>query len=187
MANTKLEIIKVATQFVMKKGFNAMSYADISKKLNVKNAAIHYHFPSKEDLGVAMMKQQQENVAKLIKQLNEHQTTEEEQLLALVEIYVDLNRSGMICPIGSMGSDILTLPKKVQKEVINDYDQVIEWLTTILENGRKKKKFRFDGNAKIKAFMIFNNLISGVLVARFTKVVPFKESIDQMMAELQNK
>ncbi len=163
-----------------------MSYADISKKLNIKNAAIHYYFPSKEDLGVAMLKQQQESIAALIKRLNETSTSEEGQLRALIDIYGDINRGGMICPIGSMGSDIMTLPKKVQKEVVIDYEQVIAWLTTILENGRKKKKFKFEGNASIKAFSIFNNLMAGVLVTRLTKTVSFQESIDLMMSELLN-
>ena len=48
--NTKRSIMDLAESFLQEKGFNGFSYAHIAKKLDVKNAAIHYHFPSKEAL-----------------------------------------------------------------------------------------------------------------------------------------
>lgn len=187
MPSTRDEIIEVATQLVMKKGFNAMSYTDISNKLNIKNAAIHYYFPTKEDLGKQLMINQQENVKALILDLNERKISELDQLKSLIDIYSGILDGQMICPIGSMGSDILTLPESIKLEVIKDYEQVLNWLTEILESGRKKEVFNFSGEAKTKAFVIFNSLISGVLVARITNSVSFKKAIDQVILELISK
>src|ERR671924_812754 len=53
--NTKRAIMDLAETFIQEKGFNGFSYAHIAKELNVKNAAIHYHFPSKEDLAGAVI------------------------------------------------------------------------------------------------------------------------------------
>ena len=44
------EILDSAQELIQKKGINGMSYADISKKVNIKKASIHHHFPTKEDL-----------------------------------------------------------------------------------------------------------------------------------------
>ncbi|MDR3047168.1 MAG: TetR/AcrR family transcriptional regulator, partial [Bacteroidales bacterium] len=52
MNDTRSEIISIANELIKSIGYNAFSYADISKKLNIKNAAIHYYFPAKADLGV---------------------------------------------------------------------------------------------------------------------------------------
>ncbi|MGE5775442.1 MAG: TetR/AcrR family transcriptional regulator, partial [Chloroflexota bacterium] len=53
--NTKRAIMDLAEAFIQDKGFNGFSYAHISTELGVKNAAIHYHFPSKEALVCAVI------------------------------------------------------------------------------------------------------------------------------------
>jgi TetR/AcrR family transcriptional repressor of nem operon len=45
----------LAESFLQDKGFNGFSYAHIAAELGVKNAAIHYHFPSKEELICAVI------------------------------------------------------------------------------------------------------------------------------------
>ena len=52
MNDTRNEIIRLGSELIRSIGYNSFSYADISKALNIKNAAIHYYFPSKSDLGV---------------------------------------------------------------------------------------------------------------------------------------
>ncbi|MCB9111119.1 MAG: TetR/AcrR family transcriptional regulator [Anaerolineales bacterium] len=58
--NSKRTILNLAESLLQDKGFNGFSYANIASELGVKNAAIHYHFPSKEDLGVAVIKRYRE-------------------------------------------------------------------------------------------------------------------------------
>ena len=53
--NTRDEILKVASHLLQTRGFSAFSYAHIAETLNVKPAAIHYHFPTKTDLGLALI------------------------------------------------------------------------------------------------------------------------------------
>ncbi|MGL6067943.1 MAG: TetR/AcrR family transcriptional regulator, partial [Sediminibacterium sp.] len=48
--DTKQEILSIGRDLLKKVGYNAFSYSDISKQLNIKNAAVHYHYPTKEDL-----------------------------------------------------------------------------------------------------------------------------------------
>ena len=52
MNDTRSEIVRLASELIRSIGYNAFSYTDISQKLHIKNAAIHYYFPSKSDLGV---------------------------------------------------------------------------------------------------------------------------------------
>ena len=51
MNDTRNEIIRIGSELIRSVGYNAFSYADIAKVLNIKNAAIHYYFPTKSDLG----------------------------------------------------------------------------------------------------------------------------------------
>ncbi len=186
MSDTKTEIIRIATSLVLEKGFNAFSYADISKALNIKNAAVHYHFPSKDDLGIAIMKAQQEGLKGLIQGLRNRQASEVEQINVLFDIYVGLFGQKQICALGAMGSDIQTLSPDIQIEVKKDYEQVIDWLMEILDKGREKGLFKFEGESSIKAVIIMNNLISGVIVARFNSFEKshFRKILNQVLAEI---
>ena len=56
MNDTRNEIIRIGSELIRSVGYNAFSYADIAKVLNIKNAAIHYYFPTKSDLGEEIIK-----------------------------------------------------------------------------------------------------------------------------------
>ncbi len=186
MTDTKTQIITIATNLILEKGFNAFSYADISKVLNIKNAAVHYHFPTKEDLGVAVMKMQQENLKNFIETLQKNKVEEIAQLKALFSIYSGLFYEKRICALGSMGSDIQTLSPKIQTEVKKDYEQVLDWVEELLKSGKEKKIFRFDATPRIKAELIMNHLIAGVIVARFneTEKGHFEEILEEALADI---
>src|SRR5258706_12803896 len=51
VADTSQRILDVAERLVQTRGFNGFSYADIADALEVTKASLHYHFPSKADLG----------------------------------------------------------------------------------------------------------------------------------------
>ena len=55
VSNTRDQILNRAAQLLMSRGFNGFSYRDISSHLGVKNAAVHYHFPAKADLALALV------------------------------------------------------------------------------------------------------------------------------------
>ena len=59
LSDTRERIIDKAADLLMRHGYNGFSYRDISTHLGVKNAAVHYHFPSKADLGMALVEEYQ--------------------------------------------------------------------------------------------------------------------------------
>lgn len=53
--NTKERILKYSEQLMLSKGYNGFSFMDIAKIVGIKKASMHYHFPTKEDLAVAIV------------------------------------------------------------------------------------------------------------------------------------
>jgi len=47
--------VDLAEALIQSRGYSAFSYQDISDRLGIRKASIHYHFPSKTDLGVAAL------------------------------------------------------------------------------------------------------------------------------------
>ena len=54
-ADTRSRILDVAERLVQTRGFNGFSYADIAAELQISKASLHYHFPSKAELGEALI------------------------------------------------------------------------------------------------------------------------------------
>jgi TetR/AcrR family transcriptional repressor of nem operon len=52
--NSKLKLIKIAIDQIQRKGYNGFSYADLADEMGFSKAPIHYHFPTKEDLGLSV-------------------------------------------------------------------------------------------------------------------------------------
>src|SRR5437899_2046581 len=50
------KILDTAEALIQTKGFNAFSYKDISEIVGIKTSSIHYYFPTKSDLGQAVVK-----------------------------------------------------------------------------------------------------------------------------------
>ena len=44
----------VAESQVRSGGYHAFSFREISKQIGIKSASVHYHFPTRSDLGVAV-------------------------------------------------------------------------------------------------------------------------------------
>src|SRR6187431_2271070 len=48
-------ILDSAETFIQTRGYNGFSYADVASELGVTKAALHYHFATKGDLGIALL------------------------------------------------------------------------------------------------------------------------------------
>ena len=54
-SETAEQILDLAETLIQTRGYSAFSYQDIADALGIRKASIHYHFPSKADLGVAVI------------------------------------------------------------------------------------------------------------------------------------
>ncbi len=53
----KEELLKVAENKVRKGGYNNFSFREIANEVGIKSASVHYHFPTKADLGAELAHQ----------------------------------------------------------------------------------------------------------------------------------
>lgn len=182
MQDTKERIIELADRLIRTRGFNAFSYKDISDPLEIKNAAVHYYFPSKTDLGIAVINQEIEKLA--INKLYWATFPENEQLQFFFDVFYQRSKQGYICLMGSLSPDYETLPAAMQEKVQHMSEDVLEWVTLCLENGRKKQLFHFEGDAYNRALLVVSNMISSLLLARVTGKEVFEKMSNQLLKDL---
>ncbi|GAA0560352.1 TetR/AcrR family transcriptional regulator [Chitinophaga japonensis] len=183
MADTTREkIIELADRLIRTKGFNAFSYADISAPLAIKNAAIHYHFPSKADLGISVIDHELERFA--AQQRKWAQLPEDEQLKKLSGIFRQRSRQGTICLVGSLTPDYDTLPAPMQQKVQEMCSTLLQWVAQCLEKGRAHGRFDFEGSAEDRALLVMSNLLSSLLFSRALGGNIFGRMSDRMMKDI---
>ncbi len=176
------EIIKLADNLIREKGYNAFSFYDISKTIGIKTASIHYHFPYKSDLGISVIQEQLQKLNRLKQELSEKNPAE--KLEGFFDIYSRMRNENKICLVGSLATDYNTLDVSVQGELKVFAKQVLQWITEILAEGRKKRIFWFNVSAKTKAMMIISTVMAIVQLSRLSKRNEFELIKNAIIKEL---
>lgn len=182
--DTRSEIINIADALIRAKGYNAFSFSDIGKQLNIKNASIHYHFPTKTDLGVAIIAQHQKQLSEVIKRNQDNDCLK--KLGAFFSIYTIAKSENKICLVGSLATDLYTVEPAIQDELKKLVKHILEWVTAILEEGRAKNVFYFDIDARTKALMIITNMLAAVQLTRLTTKKDFEKIKETIINDLTN-
>lgn len=180
--DTRAEIIKIADALVREKGYNAFSFTDISKQLNIKNASVHYHFPTKTDLGVAVIAEHQRQLSEIIRKNQDTDCLK--KLAAFFSIYTIAKNENKICLVGSLATDLYTVEPQIQEELKKLVKHILEWVSAILEEGRTKKVFYFDVDARTKALMIITNMLAAVQLTRLTSKRDFEKIKETIINDL---
>lgn len=174
MSVTRERILELGEELILNKGYNGFSYQDISTVLGIKNAAVHYYFPSKENLGVSILKTNSQRFDEMVENMQNRDFDEWHQLESFMKIYLKSNRENKICLIGSLGTDINTLSDHMKTELHKMVEHITEWLESILEKGREKDLFSFSGSARDQALHILSSLVAGLQLARILDKSDFK-------------
>ncbi|MEM9023631.1 MAG: TetR/AcrR family transcriptional regulator, partial [Bacteroidota bacterium] len=110
--DTRESIIDLADKLIRQKGYNAFSYKDIAAPLNIRNAAVHYHFPTKADLGKAVIARTREKFHADCGSWEGSSPTQ--QLQAFMQLYEHNRQESLVCFMGAMGPAYDTLPEPMQ-------------------------------------------------------------------------
>jgi TetR/AcrR family transcriptional repressor of nem operon len=185
IANSKRTILNLAESMLQDKGFNGFSYAHIASELGVKNAAIHYHFPTKEDLSIAVIQRYRERFKLWINNARVKNLSHEGKLVWFFSIYTEMRADkGKVCLVGSMEAEFNSIPEGLQSEVQTLHKEMLDWLRMTLSEGRDAGAFQFNGQPADKAALIMSTLQGGLQMARALGTKKFREVIEQIKLDL---
>jgi TetR/AcrR family transcriptional repressor of nem operon len=184
-ADTSQRILDVAERLVQTRGFNGFSYADIAEALDVTKASLHYHFPSKADLGKRLIERYEEGFLATLKSIDATGAGARDKLKRYIRIYADVLRDNRMCLCGMLASDYATLPKPMKEEVKHFFDENEQWLAAVLDAGRKAGKLEFKGSALELARAMVGSLEGAMMLARsYGEVSRFDTAAERLIAAL---
>ncbi len=184
-AGTSQRILDVAERLVQTRGFNGFSYADIAEALEVTKASLHYHFPTKGDLGKRLIERYEEGFLAALKGIDSAGAGARDKLKRYIRIYADVLRDNRMCLCGMLASDYATLPKPMKEEVKHFFDENEQWLAAVLDAGRKAGKLEFKGSALELARAMVGSLEGAMMLARsYGEVSRFDTAAERLIAAL---
>jgi len=184
-ADTSQRILDVAERLVQTRGFNGFSYADIAGALGVTKASLHYHFPTKAELGQRLIERYEARFLDALGAIDRSGVDAREKLRRYAGIYADVLRANRMCLCGMLASDYATLAKPIKDGVKHFFDRNEDWLVAVLEQGRKAGTLRFTGQPDVVARSLVGSLEGAMMLARsYGEVARFEAVADRLLAEL---
>jgi TetR/AcrR family transcriptional repressor of nem operon len=178
--DTKKQILDIAEDLLLDRGYNGFSYKDISGALNIKNASIHYHFPKKTDLGVAIIQRAISRFQKWVNYIDGKDLPYSKKLDEFCLIFKKFVEQEQVCLGGALQTDFKTLPEEMQKETQVFLSNTFQWLVNFLAAGKKKGEFNFPGSARDQALLIIASLQGAIQIVRVTSPASFDATVKQI-------
>ncbi len=126
------KILEAAERRVRGAGFAEMSFRDLANDVGIKSASVHYHFPTKHDLGAALVETYAEQFERRLNEIDKSDL--EEALESFIGIYAQaLVVDEAICLCAIMGAEAIGLPSEVNQRIKDFFQMNLAWLEGLFE------------------------------------------------------
>ncbi len=185
-ADTSERILDIAERLVQTHGYNAFSYADIAHALHVTKASLHYHFPTKAELGTRLIERYEQSFLQALADIDKSSDSANEKLRRYVGLYVEVLRDDRMCLCGMLAAEYATLPKTMKAGLKHFFDENERWLVAVLKQGQAIKKLHFAGSALSVAQLLVGALEGAMMLARsYDDVARFESTANRLLAGLR--
>jgi TetR/AcrR family transcriptional repressor of nem operon len=182
---TASRILDIAERLVQTRGFNSFSYADIATELGITKASLHYHFPGKAELGLALITRYAERFNAALDEIDQNLPDARAKLEAYANLYAGVLRGERMCMCGVLAAEYPTLPDQMRDQVIRFFDENQIWLSKLLKDGKADRSLKYRGRAEDVAQGILSTLEGAMLVARpYDDLARFDAAKNHLLAGL---
>jgi TetR/AcrR family transcriptional repressor of nem operon len=181
---TREKILKLGKSYIQIIGYHSFNYKMIAAQLGIKNASIHYYFPTKEDLAIAIIEKDAQDFRESAKKLEGKSATEKAEFL--LEGYTGaFNDGNKLCLQGAFESSFNDISEDIQKAAIAYVELIFKWLTSVFEDGLQINEFTFKGSAEEMAAVWMASLPGSLLIGRVKGAVSFNQIINRLRNSLK--
>ncbi|MFK3663244.1 TetR/AcrR family transcriptional regulator [Scandinavium sp. NPDC088450] len=155
-------LLDLADTLIQENGYQGFSYADLATALGIRKASIHYHFPSKTDLGIAYCARKETRLLKMEEKLLAVPAGKA-RLEAYMEAFAYCAQKGQMCGVHAMLSDSNVFEPALQDAVSKLAQTDLRIIADVLRTGRESGELTFSGEPADLAIII-NCAVKGALM-----------------------
>jgi AcrR family transcriptional regulator len=164
---TRDALLEAAADLLQRVGYASFSYRDLGAAVGIRAPSIHYHFPTKSDLGLALVEHFRSSTQAREAELCAAHPRVRPRLLALADqIARSSCPSGKACPITMLEADYGSLTPKLQRAVTRLIDEKLAILARWLDEGRRAGELRFPGQPAAQARLVWSVIEHGTQLVR---------------------
>ena len=185
--STRTTLLHLATERVQLVGYNAFSYRDLAASAGITTASVHYHFPTKGDLALAMVQRQRELDRAIFSRLDVDVPDAWRRLQAFcAALRRDLENGHRMCLCGMLAAEHATLPAATVEAIRGFFSDTEAWLAAVLLEGRRAGVVAFAGPAGTVAQALLSAVEGAMLTARaFGDLGRFDAAVKWHLARLK--
>jgi len=184
--STRTDLLTCAENVARRRGYDGFSYADLASEVGIRKASIHYHFPAKADLAVAMIKRYSNTFSDALAVIDETSDIASDRLAAYVQMYRRALGGGAklcLCVAFSISRD--SLSDDALKELDAFHSNSINWLRQTFEQARKDNSVSNLGDPEDEATALLALVEGAQLVARSAcRVADFDKAMRLLLTRL---
>ncbi|AVQ12620.1 Transcriptional regulator, TetR family [Leptospira santarosai] len=185
--DTKEKIVTIARDYFQSVGFRSFSFQDIANDLGIKKASIHYHYPSKEELGLEILEAYNKDFKRFIENIRKR--SPRVRLFGLFKLYVSYaGENGNICPFGVVGTEYRALSQTIRDKTLILQDQHRDFLIQTLHDGVRDGSFLLTLGVHDTADLFISAIQGAMQISRIRKDKKyFPKMIQSLKLMIQTK
>lgn len=184
--DAKTRILDAAERLCQTRGYNGFSFRDLADDVGIRSASIHYHFPTKSDLGKAMIMRYRQTLETAMADIERREATAPGRINRFVTMLRSiLANENRLCLCGILAAEAGTISDEMKEELRQSFELAERWLTRVLDGGVRKKELKFTGSPRVAARSIFAALEGAMIAARaLGEEDRLEESADWVLSQL---
>lgn len=165
--DTKSAILESAEAAVRARGYDGFSYADLAEAVGIRKASIHYHFPTKADLALALIERYSEIVFARLGQLGAVHPLAGAQLRGVIATYREaIDGGNKLCLCVALCSDRDSLNPAVLSRVADFRASTVACLRAVFARGQVDGSISGVNDPEVEALACLAQLEGAQLAAR---------------------
>ncbi len=167
-------ILAAARQAAQAHGYTGLNFRDLAAEVGIKAASIHYHFPSKADLGAAVARRYWQDTASGLDAILAETSDPAGCLRRYPEVFRKALATGnRMCLCSFMAAEYDDLPDQVKREVQAFADVNVAWLSRLLAAAALVSA----ADSESRARAIFAAVAGAQLIARSRSDIALYDSL----------
>jgi TetR/AcrR family transcriptional repressor of nem operon len=168
---TRARVLEAARQLINRKGFRSTSVNDIIKVTGVKKGNLYFHFASKEELGLAILRQAHEDfMAFLCNNLKGDRPLEKVSSL-LDAVFEKQRRTKFVggCLFGNTALELSDANDRITQLIREVFRGWTELLAGVLREAQDAGDLKVQVQPKVLAKHIVASIEGGIMMSRLSK------------------
>ena len=186
MRDTRAELLMQAETLVRSRGYAGFSYADLAEAVGIRKASIHHHFPTKVDLGAALVAAYDARYSEGMTAIRAATPDAPQRITAYGRFYLGGVEQGLGCLCAALAIEGEALPERLRGDIAAFFRRHLDWLEDVLREGVADGSLRAGIDPARHARSILATLEGALLMERlFASPAAFGDTLVALVDSLR--